>query len=323
MKGERNYSLTLPPGQRLDRYLSEALANEGEEISRTALQKLIEQGAVGGIPVGKSKPGFKSKIPLEISVVIAAREETKLAAFEADIPVLYEDEYLAIVHKPAGMTVHPGAGTAGDTMVHALIGTIDKLAPHAERPGIVHRLDRETEGLLVVAKTETARSRLGALFAERKIQKSYSALVWGSVALPEDIEGYIWRDPRNRKRMKFGFEPPGSPMRSRTAGLIITRQQAGKLITELEIDLITGRTHQIRATCVHFHAPIIGDTVYGDDAGKYRLYKIGKERRERVSSAGMLLIARAIAFRHPFKRKNLEYEIDLPGRFTEVRDLLG
>ena len=221
------------------------------------------------------------------------------------------------------MTVHPGAGTGNDTMVHALLGQFEKLSPHHERPGIVHRLDRETEGLMVVAKTEQARHRLSESFAERKIQKRYVAIVWGSVNLPEDVTGYIWRDQKNRKKMKFGDRPPREQARLRTAELIVLAQVQHKLATELEIELITGRTHQIRATLVHYHAPIIGDALYGDDAGKCRLYKIGRQKREQLAQAGMLLVARSLAFRHPFKRRNLEYSIALPGRFEAARSLLG
>ncbi|HNA80183.1 MAG TPA: RluA family pseudouridine synthase [Turneriella sp.] len=313
----------LPAGERLDRFLAAALAEHGVTLSRSAIQRQIEQGGVEGLPAGQTKTGFRGKRPVEITFTLPAAQDKQLVPINAGIPVLYEDEYLAIVHKPPGMTVHPGAGTGNDTMVHALLGQFDKLSPHHERPGIVHRLDRETEGLMVIAKTEHARHRLSASFAERQIQKRYSALVWGSVTLPEEVSGYIWRDLKNRKKMKFGDRPPNNLARLRTAELLITEQVRHKFATELEIELITGRTHQIRATLEHYHAPLIGDAVYGDDAGKCRLYKIGKEKREKLAQSGMLLVARSLAFKHPFKRRNLEYAIELPERFAAARALLG
>lgn len=316
-------SFELPAGERLDRFLAAALAEQGIELSRSAIQRCIEQGSVEGIPAGQTKTGFRSKRPIAITFTLPAKKDKQLIPIHADIPVLYEDEYLAIVHKPAGMTVHPGAGTGNDTMVHALLGQFDKLSPHQERPGIVHRLDRETEGLMIIAKTEQARQRLSACFAARQIRKQYSALVWGSVTLPEQVSGYIWRDLKNRKKMKFGEAIPKNVARARSAELKIIAQVGHKMATELDIELITGRTHQIRATLVHFHAPIVGDVLYGDDAGKCRLYRIGRERRERLQQAGMLLIARALKFQHPFKRRSLEYAIDLPARFLAARALLS
>jgi 23S rRNA pseudouridine1911/1915/1917 synthase len=316
-------SFELPAGERLDRFLAAALAEQGIELSRSAIQRQIEQGGVEGIPAGQTKASFRSKRPIEITFALPAKKDKQLIPIHAGIPVLYEDEYLAIVHKPAGMTVHPGAGTGNDTMVHALLGQFDKLSPHQERPGIVHRLDRETEGLMVIAKTEQARQRLSERFAERQIRKKYSALVWGGVTLPEQVSGYIWRDLKSRKKMKFADRPPSNLARLRTAELLVVEQVRHKFATELEIELITGRTHQIRATLVHYHAPIIGDVLYGDDAGKCRLYKIGREKREQLEQAGMLLVARSLAFKHPFKRRHIEYSIDLPERFVTARSLLG
>lgn len=308
---------------RLDRFLAGALPELGEEISRSALQRLIDEGGIAGIPASQLKASFKAKQPITFTVTIPGEKDTRLIPFAADIPVLYQDEYLAIVHKPAGMTVHPGAGTGNDTMVHALLGQLDKLAEHAERPGIVHRLDRETEGLMVIAKTEKARAALSELFAERRIQKVYSAIVWGSVTLPEEISGYIWRDLRDRKKMKFGLNSPGELSRVRTAEMRVLTQVRHRYGTSLEIELVTGRTHQIRATCAHYHAPIVGDALYGDDVAKCKLYKIGREKREKIEAAGMLLIAQSLSFAHPFKRKRLEFSIDLPARFAEVAGILS
>lgn len=321
-KPARSLAFELPEGTRLDKFLAAALADCGLDISRTQLQRIIEDGQIGGISEKNLKPSFKAKAAMQISITLPAEKPAELLPFAATIPVLYEDEYLAIVHKPAGMTVHLGAATGNDTLVHALVGQIDELAPHAERPGIVHRLDRETEGLMVIAKTDKARAALGALFAERQIHKTYQAIVWGNVQLPAEVDGFIWRDRRNRKKMKFGSQAPERGERAREAQLVIISQSPYKSGTEIEIDLITGRTHQIRATCAHLNAPIIGDTVYGDDAGRAKTYKVGREKREELQKCGMLLVARSIAFSHPFKRKKINFAIELPARFETARALL-
>lgn len=322
IRGEKTIQLTLPVGVRLDRFLNEVLAERGEDISRSRLQRLIEEGGVAGIDPQKIKSSYKAKQELAIAVTLPGEKEIPLRPLGKKIPVLYEDKHLAVVHKPAGMTVHPGAGTGDDTMVHALLASIDKLAPHDERPGIVHRLDRETEGVMVIAKTEKARSALSRDFAARKISKTYVALVWGKVTLPEEITGFIWRDVSNRKKMRFGVEVPQRVTRARDAELIIVKQKPLKFGTRIEIDLITGRTHQIRATCAFFNAPVVGDAVYGNDANQAKLYKIGKEKKEILAGGGMMLIARKISFKHPFAAKTLEFSLKLPKRFTEAEAAL-
>ena len=163
---------------------------------------------------------------------------------------------------------------------------------------------------------------LGKLFAERSIHKTYHAIVWGSVQLPEEVDGFIWRDRRNRKKMKFGNQFPEHGARAREAQLVLINQSPYKYGTEIEIDLITGRTHQIRATCAHLNAPIIGDAIYGDDSGRAKTYKIGREKRDELFQLGMLLVAKSIAFAHPFKRKKIAYAIELPARFERARQLL-
>ncbi|MBX3722579.1 MAG: RluA family pseudouridine synthase [Turneriella sp.] len=314
--------LTLPPGIRLDKFLSAALAERGEDISRSRLQKLIEEGGVAGIDPAKIKASYTAKQETAIRVTLPAEKDIRLKPLEIKIPVLFEDKYLAVVHKPAGMTVHPGAGTGDDTLVHALLTNVETLSPHDERPGIVHRLDRETEGLMVVAKTEKARAALSQAFAERLIQKTYVALVWGKVTLPEEVSGYIWRDVHNRKKMRFGEAVPERVKRARDAELIVSDQKQLKYATRLEIELITGRTHQIRATAAFFNAPIIGDAVYGNDEARAKLYKIGREKKEAVIGCGMLLVAQKLSFQHPFTKKKLSFSLPVPERFAKAQENL-
>lgn len=321
-------NLTLPAGVRLDKFLAGAFAAEGEKISRTELQRLIEDPASGfitGVPAKHLKPSFRAKHNLEIEIALRPKASPKLIPLNLAIPIVYEDRHLAVVHKPAGMTVHPGAGTGQDTLVHVLLARLDKLAPDAERPGIVHRLDRETEGLMIVAKTHDARQALTAAFAERKIRKRYVALVWGAAQLPERIDGYIARDPKSRKKMKFSLTAPAGKGlgRVREAQLIVLEQERHKCFTQLTIELITGRTHQIRTTMAYYNAPIIGDAIYGSDKAKVKLYKLGREARQLVEKSGMMLVARSLEFKHPLARKKLSLNLDLPDRFAELRRALA
>lgn len=328
VRASQTFHLLLPAGARLDKFLTDALAELGERVSRTELQRLIEDpvtGFISGVPEKHLKSSFRAKHDLEIMVTLKAKMPAKLIPLDVKIPVVYEDRHLAVVHKPAGMTVHPGAGTGPDTLVHVLLARLDKLAPDAERPGIVHRLDRETEGLMIVAKTDEARQALSEAFAERKIRKRYAALVWGRVQLPESIEGYMARDPKSRKKMRFSLVPPeGKGVgRVREAQLLILEQTQHKRFTEFSIELITGRTHQIRTTMAFYNAPIIGDTIYGNDKSKVKLYKIGRDARQVVEKSGMMLVARSLEFKHPLLKKKLSFSLDLPARFAEIRQALG
>ncbi|MBV6493275.1 MAG: hypothetical protein LDLANPLL_01291 [Turneriella sp.] len=319
----RKISLTLPAGIRLDKFLFDALNEKGEGLSRSRIQSLIEEGNLLGLGAAKTKPSYKAKEPVAIEIHLPSAKEVALKPLKLKIPVLYEDKYLAVVHKPQGMTVHPGAGTADDTLVHALLHNIDTLSPSKDRPGIVHRLDRETEGVMLIAKTEGARERLSEAFAERKISKTYEALVWGKVTLPKDVSGFIWRDIHDRKKMRFGENIPERVKRARSAELLIEEEEPLKHATRLKIKLITGRTHQIRTTCAYFNAPIIGDTLYGKDVEKIKLYKLPKATQQKIFSGGMMLVARSLTFTHPFLKKKLTCSIDLPEKFLLLRDALG
>lgn len=320
---ETQFDFILPAGRRLDIFLTESLREHGENVSRSELQRLIAKNCVSGLDAEATKPSFKAKAPTAIRITLPQKKEKRLVPLSANIPVLYEDNFLALVHKPASMTVHPGANTGDDTLVHALLGQIDRLAEDVERPGIVHRLDRETEGVMVVAKTERARSALSALFAERKVKKTYRALVWGRVTFPEEVDGFIGRDRRNRKKMRFYPQESETVGFVREASMRIVSQTQLKFATELIIELITGRTHQIRAVCTHYNAPLVGDALYGSDAAKFRLYKIGRERRKTIEKGGMCLIAESIRFDHPLKRKKISFSISLPQRFNDVQIALS
>lgn len=252
----------------MDRYLAERLP----ELSRTRIQELIEQGLVR--VNGRASKGSRRLRDGE-RVQIEARERPPMRAEAEAIPleILYEDEDVVVVNKPAGMTVHAGAGNTRGTLVNALLGRGQTLSAGGDalRPGIVHRLDKETSGAILVAKTDFAHAKLGEQFRGRRVKKTYVALVHGTMKSRQGrMEMAIGRDARTRTRMAVQREKSvkgargggvaGNAREARTDWR--TLAEVGRM-TLVEVELHTGRTHQIR---VHFAAaghPVVGDGLYG------------------------------------------------------------
>ena len=239
----------------LDQRLDRLLCHQFPTYSRTYFQLLIEQGfvLVNGLPLKKKD---KPKAGDEIEICFQLTPEISLEPEPLDFDILYEDDYLLAINKPAGMVTHPAPGHYTQTFVHGLLYHC-KTLPKGDtlRPGIVHRLDKETSGILLAAKTTEAHQKLVALFCERKIEKSYLALCIGTPG-NGTIEAPIKRHPIKRKEMHV--DPTGKPATSITKVLAFD----GK-ISLVEVKLITGRTHQIRVHLKHKGAPILGDPVYG------------------------------------------------------------
>jgi 23S rRNA pseudouridine1911/1915/1917 synthase len=228
----------------------------------------------------------------------------------ASIPltVVFEDAHLAVIDKPAGLVVHPAPGHWDDTLVNALVARGTTLSGGAEgRPGIVHRLDRDTSGLMVVAKTDAAHRRLAAAIAARRVHRIYAALAWGHLeSSPMVIEAPIARHPQDRKRMAVVADG----RTARTDARVVARFGPADL---LRLELHTGRTHQIRVHLAHVGHPVVGDPVYGS-GGSRRIS--GAERRaaealERATPR-QALHAAALAFRHPVTREPLEFRSEWP-----------
>lgn len=246
-------------GVRLDR----VVASHNPELSRTRIQELIEAGLVllNGKPAKDSHKVHADDI---VDVIPAPRPALKAEAEQIPLDILYEDQDVIAVNKPAGMMVHAGAGNSRGTLVNALLGRGLSLSQGGDplRPGIVHRLDKETSGIVLVAKNDAAHAKLSEAFRERAVQKTYIALVQG--VLPEDrgrIELPIARDPvrRNRMTAKRAASLPNA-REARTDWQVLRPIDSTTLV---EVQLHTGRTHQIR---VHFSAlrhPVVGDTLYG------------------------------------------------------------
>jgi 23S rRNA pseudouridine1911/1915/1917 synthase len=275
-------------------------------LSRSHVQRLISEGrlTVGGLPV-KANTILPAGTELWLDVPPPAPAEP-VAQPEIQVQVVYEDDDLLIVNKPAGLVVHPSPGHADGTLVNALLGRGEALAPGGiagvQRPGIVHRLDRDTSGLLMVARSDAAQASLQAQLKARRVKKTYLALVAGAVsAAAGRIEAPIGRDPGRRTRM--AVVPSG---RAATTGYRVRERFNGW--TYLELDLVTGRTHQIR---VHLEA--IGHPVAGD-----QLYGTGTSRRGPDGLERLFLHAWRLELTSPSSGRLIRAEAPVPPKLEEV-----
>lgn len=308
---------TLETGRRLDAGI--ALQYPGE-FSRTMVQRVIREGCVMVEQKVCLKPSYKADHPVEVFLRYEPPPEYTLEGNdEFSVPVLFQDEYLAVIHKPAGMTVHPGAGTKDDTLVHTLLAQIETLSEGSDRlrPGIVHRLDRETEGLMVIAKTNQAHFLLAEAFAARSILKQYHAWVWGTAEPSKEISGYIGRHPRERKKMLFEFSPLDDTWK--TAVMRYENLGSTNYFSLIKITLGTGRTHQIRATMAKLNQPVLGDTVYSNCSRRLDKTELNAAQKQTVLNGGLYLLASRLQFTHPITQKVLDFELPLPERFHTIK----
>ncbi len=307
-------------GTRLDRWLVE----QCPQLSRGRLQELITEGLI-------LVNGAAAKASLKLrggeQIVVEARQRLPLRAEPESIPldILYEDDDLLIVNKPAGMSVHAGAGNSRGTLVNALLGRGQDLSrggsqADALRPGIVHRLDKQTSGLIIIAKNDYSHAKLAESFRTRAVRKTYIALVEGQLEnRTGKIELPIGRDPVHRTRMKAFAQQSSQHHRNQSGRMRAARTEWRKLAglapaTLLEVQLHTGRTHQIR---VHFSAvkhPLVGDSLYGAapklNVGNTELPVLGRQ----------FLHAAKLGFRHPRTGQWIEARAPLP---QDLRDFLN
>lgn len=294
-------------GERLDKWLAARLP----EHSRNEVQRWIDAGLVmrAGRPLKASyKVGAGDTITIEAPPV----EDYDVAPEPIPLDVLYEDADLLVINKPAGMVVHPAAGNWHGTLVNAVLYHCPDLTGvgGAQRPGIVHRLDKDTSGLILVAKNDAAHRTLQAQFKARQVQKTYLALVYGQMT-PEkqEINAAIGRDRRERKRMAVAPASQGRPAATRCEVLASYRGGSTReRFSLLACHPLTGRTHQIRVHLAHVHHPIVGDEVYGN------------RRRPPVACPRQFLHAHRIRFRLPATGQEVEFTAALPEDLQRVLD---
>jgi 23S rRNA pseudouridine1911/1915/1917 synthase len=295
-------------GQRLDHFLVSVLADR----SRSQIQKLI---ADGHVKLDRREPRANLLVHAgeRISVDVPEPAPTQIAAEALPVDILYEDPDLVVLNKPAGMVVHPGAGHASGTLVNALLHHVGDLSGVGGelRPGIVHRLDRGTSGVMVVAKHDAAHQELARQFQDREVEKEYIALVWGVVQAGRRIDAAIGRDPVNRQKMS------ARARHARSAVTRITRARHLPGLTLCQVAIHTGRTHQIR---VHLNAighPIVGDSLYG---GVHR--RVPGDIRAVQRLERPFLHAYRLAFKHPRDGRPMEFTAPLPEDLQSVLDEL-
>jgi 23S rRNA pseudouridine1911/1915/1917 synthase len=294
---------------RLDRFLVSVLA----EQSRSRIQRLIKEGhvQVAGRPAKANQP---VKAGQQVSIEVPEPIDPVPRPEELPLPIVYQDRDVIVVDKPAGMVVHPAAGHASGTLVNALLHHIDDLSGIGgeKRPGIVHRLDRGTSGLMVVAKHDTAHEELARQFRDREVEKEYDALVWGEVQAGRRIDAPIGRDPVNRKKMS------ARARRSREAVTRIVRaEHLGRTLTLARIAIQTGRTHQIRVHLSAIGHPIVGDSLYG---GVHR--RVPGDLRAVARLDRPFLHAARLVFKHPGDLRRMEFSSALPADLQHVIDEL-
>ena len=295
-------------GQRLDQLLVARLP----ELSRSRLKSLIEQGHVL-LDGASAKASARPRSGAVLAVEIPAAVPTALVAEELALPVLYEDAFLLVINKPAGIAVHPGAGISSGTVVHGLLSQVrDLVGIGGElRPGIVHRLDKDTSGCLVVAKSEVALRGLQAAFKARTVDKRYLALVHGAPLDSGEFDTLYARHPVDRKRFSSKVR---EGRRAVTRWRVLRRFEHASLV---EIELFTGRTHQIRVHFADAGFPLLGDKLYGGTRRDAKTF-------DRPLIARQALHAARLSFAHPITAAAVACEAPVPEDFrAAVRALEG
>ncbi len=267
-------------------------------LTRSRVERLIREGkaTVDGRP--ESKPGMKPRSGAVLILLVPEDKPAEAAAQDIPLRILYEDDDLAVVEKPSGMVVQPAAGNEDGTLVNALLHHLKNLSGigGVTRPGIVHRLDKDTSGLLLVAKHDAAHVELSRQLKDREMEKHYFAVVEGAMKEPSGVvDAPIARSKVNRKRM--AVDPAGRPAETRWRVV----EELGSA-TLLDVHLITGRTHQIRVHMAHIHHPVAGDPIYG--------------RKHGLPAPRLMLHAGSLSFTHPKTGERMHFEVPVPEVFS-------
>lgn len=300
-------------GYRLDAFLALNLP----DFSRAQLQKLIKDGHVMGSRL-ITQPAYKVKLDEVFTITPPALTPLDLVAEDIPLNIIFEDEHLLVIDKPSGLSVHPGAGRHSGTLVNALMHHSQNLSQVGglERPGIVHRLDKDTTGLIVVAKNDKVHASLGKQFENRSVTKVYMALCYGIPKANEGtIEGNIGRHPTDRQRMAV-LPTGGRP--AKTAYEVI--ETYGDCLALLKVKLFTGRTHQIRVHLSHLGHPLVGDQTYGRPRSLKGLTALQAKALENFGRQA--LHAHILGFTHPVTSQRHTFTSPLPADFQSIIDFL-
>ena len=307
-------------GVRLDSFL----AAHVEDISRSAFQRLIDEGCVkvnGKTP----KTSYKVVVGDVVAYSVPSPKPSEICAEELPLEIVYEDNDILVLNKPRGMVVHPAPGAPGGTLVNALLAHCKGLSTigGVERPGVVHRLDKDTTGLMVVAKNDSAHHKLQAQIQSRAAERKYLALVWGNPRFDQGIvDAPIGRHPVDRKKMAVIENTTVHRSRSASTEFKVLERFGGFAL--LEAKLHTGRTHQVRVHAAYAGHPVVGDPAYS--GGR----RVQSGRREFVSNAnslidelhGQALHAYSLSFDHPVTGQRMSFTAPVPSEFENLLEFL-
>jgi 23S rRNA pseudouridine1911/1915/1917 synthase len=301
-------------GKRLDVFISEELL----DTSRSQIQRLVRSGHI--LVDGKTRAsGHRLRGDERISVDIPPPRPAGIEAEPIPLEIIYEDDSIVVVNKPPGLVVHPGAGRASGTLVNALLAHCGRLSSigGSTRPGIVHRLDKDTSGLLVAAKQEAAHLALTRMIESREMQRRYLALIWGEPRQGRfTIQAPIGRKPSDRKQMAVVTAPGKTAREAHTE--IAVLEKFGE-ISLVEATLATGRTHQVRVHLSYVGHPLVGDPIYGRKLARAESRLLDHETLRLIDALpGQALHAYRLSFKHPIEEKAMEFEADLPEHFSRL-----
>ena len=299
-------------GDRLDKVLTKIFP----EFSRSRLQGWIEEGRV---LVDGAGAKVRQPVPLGATITLVPDllpEQLAFAPEPVPLHIVYEDEALVVINKPAGMVVHPAAGNWSGTLLNGMLHRYGDAAAGLPRAGIVHRLDKETSGLMVVARTLEAQTDLVRQLQARTVKRRYVAFVWGNMPDEGTIDAPIGRDPRERTRMAVVKTASGKPARTHFRTIDRTTWH-GQPVSAIHCDLETGRTHQIRVHCAHIQHPLLGDPVYGHARGKRSVKPLPNE------FARQALHAWRLGLIHPATGKEVHWRADVPEDIATLAAELG
>ncbi|NIA28925.1 MAG: RluA family pseudouridine synthase [Actinobacteria bacterium] len=316
---EKSLEITVPEGKEKER-LDKFLANKLPSVTRAKLKRLVDEDRVtiNGQP---TKAGHTIRPGEVVRVVFPARHETEILPEEIPLDIIYEDEYLLVVDKPPGMVVHPAFGNMSGTLVNALLAHCRQLSGVGgdKRPGLVHRLDKDTSGLLVVAKDDVTHVGLAKQLSAHKIEREYRAVVWGHLKQKSGrIEAALARSPKDRTRMMI--HPDG---KHAATNYEVLEEHA--ITSYLKLNLETGRTHQIRVHLASLGHPVFSDATYGG-RGK-QLAGLNKIRSQFVirllqEFKRQMLHAWTLVFIHPITQKLLRFDAPIPQDMVELLEIL-